>query len=153
MNIQYAAGFVDGEGCIGFAKTRTSIFPRVLVTNTNLEILNEFKEKWGGDIKPLSLRKDNWKQGYYWRISWAKAVNFLSDIEPYLKIKNRQAHAVFAWDEIRPGRGNKADKDSFDFLVSYVHWLNKKGINNEKNPLDVVLESINEDTNEARSLQ
>jgi hypothetical protein len=153
MNIQYAAGFVDGEGCIGFAKTRTSIFPRVLVTNTNLEILNEFKEKWGGDIKPLSLRKENWKQGYYWRISWAKAVNFLSDIEPYLKIKNRQAHAVFAWDEIRPGRGGKADKDSFDFLVSYVHWLNKKGINNEKNPLDVVLESIKEDTNEARSLQ
>lgn len=153
MNIQYAAGFVDGEGCIGFAKTRTSIFPRVLVTNTNLEILNEFKKKWGGDIKPLSLKKDNWKQGYYWRISWAKAVNFLSDIEPYLKIKNRQAHAVFAWDEIRPGRGGKADKDSFDFLVSYVHWLNKKGINNEKNPLDVVLESINEDTNEARSLQ
>jgi hypothetical protein len=153
MNIQYAAGFVDGEGCIGFAKTRTSIFPRVLVTNTNLEILNEFKEKWGGDIKPLSLRKENWKQGYYWRISWAKAVNFLSDIEPYLKIKNRQAHAVFAWDEIRPGRGGKADKDSFDFLVSYVHWLNKKGINNEKNPLDVVLESINEDTNETRSLQ
>jgi hypothetical protein len=153
MNIQYAAGFVDGEGCIGFAKTRTSIFPRVLVTNTNLEILNEFKEKWGGDIKPLSLIKENWKQGYYWRISWAKAVNFLSDIEPYLKIKNRQAHAVFAWDEIRPGRGGKADKDSFDFLVSYVHWLNKKGINNEKNPLDVVLESINEDTNETRSLQ
>ena len=152
MNIQYAAGFVDGEGCIGFAKTRTSIFPRVLVTNTNLEILNEFKEKWGGDIKPLSLRKENWKQGYYWRISWAKAVNFLSDIEPYLKIKNRQAHAVFAWDEIRPGRGGKADKDSFDFLVSYVHWLNKKGINNEKNPLDVVLESIKEDTNESRSL-
>jgi hypothetical protein len=152
MNIQYAAGFVDGEGCIGFAKTRTSIFPRVLVTNTNLEILNEFKEKWGGDIKPLSLRKENWKQGYYWRISWAKAVNFLSDIEPYLKIKNRQAHAVFAWDEIRPGMGGKADKDSFDFLVSYVHWLNKKGINNEKNPLDVVLESIKEDTNEARSL-
>jgi hypothetical protein len=150
MNRQYAAGFVDGEGCIGFAKTRSSIFPRIIVTNTNLEILNEFKEKWGGDIKPLSLRKKNWKQGYYWRVSWSKAVDFLSDIEPYLKIKKMQAHAVFAWNEVRPGRGGKTDKDSFDFLVSYVHWLNKKGVNNEKNPLDVVLESIKEDINEEK---
>lgn len=153
MNLQYAAGFVDGEGCIGFAKTRKSIYPRILVTNTNIDILQEFKDKWGGDINPLSLKKDNWKQGYSWRISWSKAVDFLSDIEPYLKIKKAQSHAVFAWDEIRPGKGGKADKDSFDFLVSYVHWLNKKGINNEKNPLDIVLESIDGEENEARSLQ
>lgn len=153
MNRQYAAGFVDGEGCINFAKTKSNIFPRVLVTNTNIEILNEFKNKWGGDIKQLSLRKDNWKQGYSWRICWSKAVEFLSDIEPYLKIKKHQAHAVFAWNEIRPGKGRKADKECLDFLVSYVHWLNKKGINNEKNPLDVVLESINEEENETRSLQ
>ncbi len=42
MNLQYAAGFVDGEGCINFAKTRSSIYPRVLVTNTNIEILKDF---------------------------------------------------------------------------------------------------------------
>lgn len=153
MNRQYAAGFVDGEGCINFAKTRLSIYPRVLVTNTNLQILQDFQKKWGGDINALSLRKENWKQGYSWRISWAKAVDFLSDIEPYLKIKKYQAHAVFAWDAIRPGRGGKVDKDSLEFLVSYVHWLNKKGINNEKNPLDIVLESIERDENETRSLQ
>ena len=49
MNLQYAAGFVDGEGCIGFARCRKSIFPRIIVTNTNIDILNEFKQKWGGN--------------------------------------------------------------------------------------------------------
>ncbi len=148
MNLQYAAGFVDGEGCINFAKTRSSIYPRVLVTNTNIEILKDFQKKWGGDIKQNFCKKDNWKPAYSWRISWTKAINFLSDIEPYLKIKKLQAHAVFAWAEIRPGRGGKPDKESFDFLVSYVHWLNKRGINNEENPLDVVLRSIDGDIDE-----
>jgi hypothetical protein len=139
MNLNYAAGFVDGEGCIGFSKCRSSIFPRVLVTNTNIDILNEFKEKWGGDINPLSLRKDNWKQGYSWRLSWSKAVDFLNEIEPYLKIKNLQAHAVFAWDECRPQRGGKWDKETVDFLVEYAHFLNKKGISNDINPLHSAL--------------
>ena len=83
-----------------------------------------------------------WKQGYSWRLSWSKAVDFLSQIEPYLKLKNLQSHAVFAWNEIKPGKGKKADKESFDFLVDYVHFLNKKGTNNQENPLDIVLKEI-----------
>jgi hypothetical protein len=149
MNLAYAAGFVDGEGCIGFTRCRNSVYPRVLVTNTNIEILEEFKEKWGGDIKPLSLRKENWKQGYSWRISWSKAVDFLSQIEPYLKIKWPQAHTVFAWNEIRPGRGQKWDEECLEFLVDRISWLNKKGPKTDCDPLDIVLKEIQD---EARSL-
>ncbi len=127
MNLAYIAGFVDGEGCIGFSKCRTTIFPRVLVVNTNRGILEDLQVKFGGDIKPLSLRKSNWKQGWQWRISWTRAVNFLDKINPWLRLKSQQACAVFAWDTVRPGMGNDWDSETRDYLVSYMKSLNMKG--------------------------
>jgi len=128
MNLAYIAGFVDGEGCIGFAKCRTTIFPRVIVVNTNRDILQKLKDEFGGDIKPLSLRKINWKQGWAWRLSWTRAVNFLDKISPWLQLKSQQACVVFAWDTVKPGMGNDWDSGARDYLVSYMRELNRKGI-------------------------
>jgi hypothetical protein len=141
MNLSYMAGFFDGEGSIGFGKCRNTIFPRVLLTNTDLSILEEFKDRFGGDIRALAKRKDGWKQGYYWRLSWTRAVAFLDAISPYLRIKDRQAHTIFAWDAIRLGSGRitKASyaeyQDSCDLLRERIEWLNRKGPNNDPDPV------------------
>lgn len=124
MNIAYVAGLIDGEGCINFCKCRDSVYPRLFITNTNQEILELLQEKYGGDINPLSLRKENWKQGYSWRVSWSKAVDLLEKVYPYLIIKRRQAQTVFAWDACRP---NNEDREALQLLVDQMHWLNKKG--------------------------
>jgi hypothetical protein len=130
----YIAGFVDGEGSIGFCRNRGSaIYPRVLVVNTNLAILEELRNQYGGDIAPLSRRKVGWKQGWMWRLSWSRAVNFLSDIQPWLRLKAMQAVAVFCWDAIRPGRGKSTASaqdermDAHAYLFDYVRNLNKRG--------------------------
>jgi hypothetical protein len=127
MNIAYAAGVFDGEGCVQFTRCRTTVYPRVLVTNTNLELLHFFKDTFGGDIQPLSKRQANWKQGYYWRLSWALAVDFLNQISPWLIVKRDHAVTIFAWDACRPGRGKDWDRDTVDLLVRRLAWLNMKG--------------------------
>ena len=142
MNTAYIAGFFDGEGCVNFARCRTTFFPRVLITNTNIDVLKKIQNKFGGDIKPLSYKKENWKQGYSLRISWSKAIDFLSEIYPYLFLKADQAETVFAWDAIRLGSGTKTlkekqeYKDSCDLLYRRMKWLNQKGNKDTIDPID-----------------
>jgi hypothetical protein len=140
MNLAYIAGFVDGEGCIGFCRLRTYVFPRVLVTNTDFDILEDLQAKFGGDIKPLSLRKANWKQGYTWRLSNMRAVDFLDAIRPWLRIKDRQADTVFCWAAVRPGKGKRPDRDATSLLVEHMTWLNRKGVNIEQSPMERALQ-------------
>jgi hypothetical protein len=145
MNRAYVAGFFDGEGCVGFSRARRSVFPRILVTNTNRAILEELRTSFGGDIKPLALRRKNWKQGWSWRLSWSAAVSFLAEIKPWLQLKNAQAETVFAWDAIRLGRGRvtSAAREEYDdtcaLLINRMRWLNRKGPHNDPDPIDAVL--------------
>jgi hypothetical protein len=140
MNIQYAAGFLDGEGCIGFSINKNSVFPRVLIVNTNRNVLEMFQKRWGGDIKSSRVKgKPIWKERFTWRLSWSKCVSFLSQVEPFLVIKNKQAHTVFAWDAIRPGKGRSYEKESVDFLISRMRWINKKGVFHSKDPVEIAL--------------
>ena len=83
---EWLAGFIDGEGCFNISRTRTTIFPRLLIANTNLEILEAIKEKYGGDISSRKL-KDNWKTFNLYRASWKIFKNILNDVLPYLNIK------------------------------------------------------------------
>lgn len=146
MNLAYAAGFFDGEGSAGFGRARTSIFPRVLVTNTNREILEEFQKAYGGDIQALTKRKPGWKQGWYWRVTWSRAVKFLADIEPYVQIKSDQLSTVFAWDAIRLGSGKQTALkrqeylDTVELLVDRMHWLNQRGPIQGEDPINAVLD-------------
>lgn len=142
FSLSYVAGIIDGEGCISFSSCRNVVFPRVLVTNTNTELLFVLKQQFGGDIKPLSLRKPGWKQGYSWRISWSPAVELLKKLDWHLFVKRQQAATVFAWDEVRPGRGGKWDQDALDFLQQRMKWLNKKGPSSEPDPIEVVLSEM-----------
>jgi len=129
MNLAYVAGIFDGEGCVNFTRTRNTIYPRVLVVNTNRPLLEGFVEQFGGDIRPLSAHKEGWKQGWEWLLSWSKAVAFLDRIHPWLRVKDAQAETVFAWDTIRPGSGNKHkwDQPALELLKAELTWLNHKG--------------------------
>ena len=148
MNLAYVAGIMDGEGSIGFAKTRGYATPRVLVTNTNISLLQDLAGCFGGNINPLSKRKQGWKKAYSWRITSARAVNFIEKIYPYLRIKDRQAQVVFAWDAIRPGSGrqnaaNKAEHDdAVALILEQISWLNKRGQNDSESPMALVAAEI-----------
>ena len=132
ISAQYAAGFFDGEGCVNCSTNKSgSPFVRILVVNTNLEVLERFKETWGGDINKNYKPKDNWKQAYTWRLSHIAASLFLKEMLPYLVIKKKQAELAIQFTSIRPGRGNSWTDDSLkeaNNLLDKIREANKKGV-------------------------
>ena len=126
MNLAYVAGFVDGEGCINFARSRKQTFPRLLVVNTNRAILGKLKDRFGGDIQPQA-KHNGWKQAYQWRISNGKCVECLKNISPWIEIKKPQLALVLAWDAARPGKGNRQDQELMALLSDKLHGLNSYG--------------------------
>ena len=92
-NLNYAAGFLDADGCITTSHGRTF---RVVIANTNKEILIWFKENFGGSINNHYLPKHpNHNEAWKWIISSrADVIKFLKLVQPLLKIKGPQAKAV-----------------------------------------------------------
>ena len=95
----YAAGFVDGEGCI--AVIRSYVPARghfcygvtVVVTNRDRQILDWFRDLWSGHVVSLKpntkgpLVRDAWN----WRSPIGqRAQYFLGGIRPWLRIKTKQ---------------------------------------------------------------
>ena len=104
---------------------------RILVVNTNLEVLEQLKETWGGDINKNYRPKDTWKQAYTWRLSHSAAARFLEDIYPFLIIKEQQARLALEFASIRPGRGKKWTEESLkeaNELLNRIRKANKKGV-------------------------
>jgi hypothetical protein len=160
MNLAYVAGLVDGEGSIGFTKVgaHRSWVPRVSITNTNLDVLEDIGKKFGGYIVPLSQRKEGWKQGYSWLILNSSAVSFIDLIYPWLRIKREQAWLLFLWDCIRPGKGIKRTTETIEALElinAQSKWLNMKGCNRpSKSPIDLEIDAYREQvSNPAGELQ
>lgn len=140
MNLAYVAGLMDGEGSIGFTRSRSAMVPRVSITNTDIELLEDIKAAFGGHIQKLTRGKDNWKTAYAWVLGNSKAVDFIEKIEPWLRVKKEQTWLLYAWDAIRPGYNKRWDAeklDVLDMLNAQSKWLNHRGNGRAKtSPID-----------------
>jgi len=92
----YLAGFIDGEGHLSLGKIprhcRSTEFPlRVVVYNTNLEILKEVQAAWGGILSDSGSRNPRWKPGRALIWTNAAAASVLVRVAPHLRVKSRQA--------------------------------------------------------------
>ncbi len=131
ISSEYAAGFMDGEGCINVSQCRKSLHIRIMIVNTNKNVLLLFKERWGGDIKQNKRQKSNWKQSYTWRVSHKSCFNFLSDISPFLIVKKKQAEAAFIFFDNQPGKGKKWTENGLEEAnkaIRNIALFNKKGV-------------------------
>jgi len=128
LDLAYVAGFIDGEGCFDFVKSRKSITPRIVVVNTNKEIIEEFKSNFGGDIT-VREHKDhpNWKITYVWRLQHSAAIELTRKLLPYLKVKAPQARLIIEFGETRPGSGKRLEPEKINSFIQRMHLLNKKG--------------------------
>lgn len=101
FSLEYLAGFFDGEGCIttrGYERTerekRPTIRPAVVVTNTNLAVLSEFKRRWNGQIYTRKALP-NHQTCYSWDLGrFALTEKFLLDLLPFLVVKRAQAELM-----------------------------------------------------------
>lgn len=96
----YAAGLIDGEGCIriihrgrmGGKVFRVGQFTLMVeVTNTDCKMIDWLREKFGGTVSFLpESKEENRKARWHWRLAANNALACLDAIYPYVRTKQKQ---------------------------------------------------------------
>lgn len=130
VELAYAAGIVDGEGCIRI--THPGTLPTVYsisaeIVNTSKDMLDWFQCRWGGAIQKRKLRPRH-KPTMTWVLQSNQAMQFLTDIAPYLVVKKEQAMWVRALQAL----------NSKDEKWRATSWVNPQGRCDQKMPPDLL---------------
>jgi hypothetical protein len=131
--IIWAAGFLDGEGCIAVSSNRAGRASRSLIlslqaSQVNPQPLHRLVELFGGSIAARSgrgIRRDH----YTWRIAGATAARALRDVEPHLTVKRQEAQLGLRFQDglfrRSPGRAlndwENAERDSYRLALMEAH--------------------------------
>lgn len=103
VSAEYIAGFMDGEGYIAVGRiprSRSPEFPvRVVLYNTNRELLEAIRQHWGGTLSCSPPRKSAWKAQHALIWTNAAAAQVIARVAPHLRVKSRQAAAVLWFHE------------------------------------------------------
>jgi hypothetical protein len=108
----YAAGFVDGEGCIAIVRSQPKRMGRfqygvqVVVANRDRAVLDWMRTTWGGWVVAVSARPEGSRQCWNWRCpTGLSAKPFLTGLRPWLRIKGPQCdNALEMIDLLQRGR-------------------------------------------------
>ncbi len=105
----YTAGFFDGEGYVGATEYKGFVSLRLLIVNTNLEILIKIKNLFSGYIYKNKKPKLHYKDKWTLQISDRNELkNFLEKIQPYSTIKKQQIKCALKYLELtKDSRGGK----------------------------------------------
>ena len=89
MDLNYLAGFIDGEGSFGIYKNKNCFVFHLSIANTNLQILEKIQKEYGGKIHK-TIKKGKYKTIYY--LCWwgLEAVELSKKIKDKLEIKNNK---------------------------------------------------------------
>ena len=104
IKLAYAAGFLDGEGCIRISRRNprdgrsTSYSLSVMIYQKDGEIMDWLYGNFGGMVY-LKNKTSNWI--YEWRVTEVKAYNFLKELLPFLKYKRKQAELAIQFQQRR----------------------------------------------------
>lgn len=99
-SLAYAAGFVDGEGSIGFYSSTV----RLTVVNTNLPVLRWFQRLFGGSITAKRARSSQHRRAFHWVVAGARARAALAALIPHLREKRPQARLALRIAGMPPAR-------------------------------------------------
>lgn len=112
-DLAWAAGFVDGEGCISIVKQtfkdpkRRPIYRvRVQVAQSDLGVLKKLQKILGvqSSIAEIKWRSDQNEWAYSLIIDGRHAMGALLLLEPFLRRKKHQARACFDfWEQCQMG--------------------------------------------------
>lgn len=96
VDLAWAAGIVDGEGCITLQTVKSSAgnlcyVLRLTVNNTSLLMLQRLVEIFGGTIIPKKRGLARHKPQWSWQVCSKKAEAVLTQVAPYLVNKREEA--------------------------------------------------------------
>ena len=94
--LAYAAGILDGEGCVSISKAPSGgkFRMRVSIGNNDPRMLLFLQEHFGGSINKFYSGNDVNRPGYMWGVSGSHAGVFLRLIYPYVRCKREQIEVV-----------------------------------------------------------
>jgi hypothetical protein len=107
----YAAGIVDGEGCVAIDRYSNKDLPsycyrlKVRVGNTSIDLIEWLKNTFGGNVKTIKPRSKNNKRAWEWYLAGEPAAKFIKLVRPYLLIKKQQADLAIAFQSEKRGKG------------------------------------------------
>lgn len=95
----YAAGLIDGEGCIQIKKIKNLNHKRnpeyslqISMNMVDTEAIDFMKGVFGGSVYgPLKTYGKGFRPNYRWEITRKSALTFLKQILPFLRVKRVQA--------------------------------------------------------------
>ena len=141
MHDQYAAGLIDGEGCIRLMESRRGVVRvsvEVQMSVKALPILQQLRSTYGGNA--LSSKRDartkTRAETWSWRMGGTEAVEFLRRIKPHLILKTEQAElAIWLHETVSqmppgPGRGRPWSDEAKEIgrrARGRMSELNRKG--------------------------
>jgi hypothetical protein len=125
-DLAWAAGIIDGEGCIGIVKDARKALNekngwklsplcklRISVGMSHLETIERLYELFGdGRVNGQKCyKKPGHKQVYYWVVNADQAWKIIKRVSPYLVTKKEQARvaeAFYGRERLKGGIHNKA---------------------------------------------
>lgn len=128
-DLQYAAGFLDGEGCFTITN-RYYCRTKVLCENTYRPAIEWLHKTFGGNVRVnIAGKKTNHRATHRWELSDRDAAEFCSLIAPYLREKTEQALLIIA---IQQTKGALQGRHVDPHVLAERHRLrdilqNKKG--------------------------
>lgn len=128
----YAAGLIDGEGCIRIQKQKNKLayIPVVQVSMSDKArgILVGMQKEFGGNLYSQDFHQEKWSKQTTWRVNGAEAVAFLRKVLPNLMLKPRQAELALSLDKMRLQQGwTKKTRRIAEEMKQEMHSLNAKG--------------------------
>ena len=111
----YAAGILDGEGCIQLTRCRRDRWPSPIVSiaSTDRELLEWFRSRCGGTITHKRTYSPNHSPSFEWKLTDRQALQFLEIVHPFLVIGRKRARCellLAEYLECTPRNGRYTDE-------------------------------------------
>lgn len=96
-DLAWAAGIVDGEGCIAVYSVNDKrlrwpvLRAEVCVVNTDRRMTDKLQELFGGDLYERPPRSERHRPTFEWKLRHPAAATMIRAVRPYLVIKGEQA--------------------------------------------------------------
>jgi hypothetical protein len=136
-DVAWAAGFVDGEGCVSVCKSSRKGQPLpyyradLVVSNTVREPLDRLASLFGGRVVVTREAVGNRKRTFGWKTTGtAHTAEVLRELLPWLTVKREQASLVVEFSQCFgtiKRQQKKPDRPRLELLKQKMHELNARG--------------------------
>ena len=133
----YAAGLIDGEGCLGIYNSHPNkrwfhIQLKVALVQPDEQVLYDLQDRWGGSVYRIISRDIKHQPQTVWCLTDHQALNTcLDELKPFLRIKQDQAGVLQYYIQNLVGKAGRvlSDETIKKRRVCYeaTRFLNQRG--------------------------